>query len=88
MNLKEYKELLKEQARISDVKWNPSEEQLKQIQSEIDKYIKSGRKIGISTLQQIITSICGPVSHIIFESVDNSDLNMLLALATSNTQQK
>lgn len=88
MNLKEYKELLKEQARLSDVKWDPSEEQLKQIQSEIDKYIKSGRKISISTLQQIITSIYGPVSHIIFESVDNSDLNMLLALATSNTQQK
>ena len=88
MNLQEYKEFLREQARITDRTWNPTEPQLKQIQLEIDRYIKSGKKINVGILQQIITSIYGPVSYVIFESVDNSDLNTLLALATSNSPKK
>ena len=77
-----------EQARITDRTWNPTEPQLKQIQLEIDRYIKSGKKINVGILQQIITSIYGPISYVIFESVDNSDLNALLALATSNSPKK
>jgi len=88
MNLQEYKEFLREQARITDRTWNPTEPQLKQIQLEIDRYIKSGKKINVGILQQIITSIYGPISYVIFESVDNSDLNALLALATSNSPKK
>lgn len=88
MNLQEYKELLRKEARISDSKWNPTEIQLNNIKLEIDHRIKSGQKITVSTLQEIITSVCGPVSYIIFESVDNSDLNALLTKATSNTQKK
>ena len=88
MNLQEYKEFLREQARITDRTWNPTEPQLKKIQLEIDRYIKSGKKINVGILQQIITSIYGPVSYVIFESVDNSDLNALLALATSNSPKK
>lgn len=88
MNLQEYKELLRKEARISDSKWNPTELQLNKIKLEIDRRIKLGQQITVSTLQQIITVICGPVRHIIFESVDNSDLNALLIKATSNTEKK
>lgn len=88
MTLQEYKEFLRIQARISDANWNPTDSQLQKIQEEIKNHIDSGKKINVSTLQNIITSIYGPVSYIIFESVDNSDLNTLLALATSNYQNK
>lgn len=88
MTLHEYKELLRKEARILDANWNPTELQLQKIQEEINKYINSGKKINVSTLQHIIISIYGPHRYITLGSVDNSDLNTLLSLATTNTQNK
>lgn len=88
MNSQEYKELLRKKALISDAKWNPTDNQIKLIQSEIDKYVRSGTTINISILQQIITSVCGPIQSFIFESVDNSDLNALLLQAALDSNSE
>lgn len=86
MTLQEYKQTLRKCAHIIDANWNPTDLQLKQIQSEINKYARSGQKISVGILQQVITSVCGPVTFATFESVDNSDLNTLLGLATSSSK--
>ena len=77
-----FKEILRNQARIVDPKWDPSDEQLDEIRLVIISKIKNGEVISHTELKRIITQITGQVRVMICDSVDNSDLNMLLASAT------
>ncbi len=82
MNNTQFKDLLREQAYITDKNWNPTDRQLDLIRNEIDRRIRSGSRISYSELQGIILRICGSFQCMVFSSVDNSDLNALLASAT------
>lgn len=71
------------------INWKPTQQQLFSIKKEIDDAIRNGQRLSKSDCQHIVTKHCGPTEMMIFSSVDNSDLNTLLALAVqrdSDTQ--
>lgn len=85
MNNQQFKDFLRENAHIVDSNWNPTDAQLDEIRAAIQKEITLGNKINCSSLQHIITRITGSTRVMIFDSVDNSDLNMLLTSATKKS---
>ncbi|HIF6341967.1 MULTISPECIES: hypothetical protein [Enterobacteriaceae] len=85
MNNQQFRDFLRENAHIVDSKWNPTDAQLDEIRAAIQREIALGHKINYSSLQHIITRITGSARVMIFDSVDNSDLNMLLTSATKKS---
>ena len=85
MNNQQFRDFLREHARIVDSNWNPTDAQLDEIRAEIQREIALGNKINYSGLQHIIIRITGSTRVMIFDSVDNSDLNMLLTAATKKS---
>jgi len=63
------------------IKWNPTQEQLKEIKNRILQLKEPVKK---SDIEKIVFEIYGSYECIVLESVDNSDLSLLLKLA-SNT---
>jgi len=63
------------------IKWNPTQEQLKEIKNRILQLKEPVKK---SDIEKIVLEIYGSYECIVLESVDNSDLSLLLKLA-SNT---
>ena len=62
-------------------KWNPTQEQLKEIKNRILQLKEPVKK---SDIEKIVLEIYGSYEGIALEGVDNSDLSLLLKLA-SNT---
>lgn len=85
MNNQEFKDFLRKNAYITDSSWNPTDAQLDEIRAAIQRQIALGHKINYSSLQHIITRITGSTRVMVFDSVDNSDLNMLLISATKKS---
>lgn len=85
MNNQEFKEFLRKNAHIVDSNWNPTDAQLDEIRVAIQRELDLGHKINYRSLQHIITRITGSARVMIFDSVDNSDLNMLLTSATKKS---
>lgn len=85
MNNQQFRDFLRENAHIVDSHWNPTDAQLDEIRAVIQREIALGHKINYSSLQHIIIRITGSTRVMIFDSVDNSDLNMLLISATKKS---
>jgi len=85
MDNQQFKKFLRENARIVDSNWNPTDAQLDEIRAAIQREIDLGNKINHSSLQHIIIRITGSTRIMVFDSVDNSDLNMLLTSATKKS---
>ncbi|MCX9515177.1 hypothetical protein IG528_17665 [Vibrio cholerae] len=64
------------------INWNPTPSQLKAIQKEIEEAIANGERLSRSDCQHIVVKHCGSTEMMLLGSVDNSDLNTLLSLAT------
>ncbi|ENT6810196.1 TPA: hypothetical protein I7126_23335 [Vibrio vulnificus] len=64
------------------INWNPTPLQLKAIQKEIEEAIANGKRLSRSDCQHIVVKHCGSTEMMLLDSVDNSDLNTLLSLAT------
>lgn len=82
MNNTEFKKILREKALIVDNAWNPTDAQLELIRREIIKLTSEGKRIRYTDLQHIVSKFSGSPRVMIFDSVDNSDLNALLIAAT------
>ncbi|EJC6798640.1 hypothetical protein RGL59_004388 [Vibrio parahaemolyticus] len=63
------------------INWKPTAQQLVAIEKEINDAILSGKRLSRSDCQHIVVKHCGSTEMMAFSSVDNSDLNTLLALA-------
>ena len=82
MNNTEFKKILREKALIVDDAWDPTDAQLELIRREIIKLTSEGKRIRYTDLQHIVSKFSGSPRVMIFDSVDNSDLNALLIAAT------
>ena len=85
MNNQQFRDFLRENAHIVDSNWDPTDAQLDEIREVIQREIALGHKINYSSLQHIIIRITGSTRIMVFDSVDNSDLNMLLTAATKKS---
>lgn len=85
MNNQQFREFLRTNAHITDSGWNPTDAQLDAIRHEIQREIALGHKISYRALQHIIIRISGSQRVMVFDSVDNSDLNTLLISATKKS---
>ncbi|MCW2457122.1 UNVERIFIED_ORG: ribosome biogenesis protein Tsr3 [Rahnella aquatilis] len=85
MNNQQFRDFLRQNAHIVDSSWNPTDAQLDEIRAAIQRELALGHKVNYSGLQHIITHITGSTRVMIFDSVDNSDLNMLLTSATKKS---
>lgn len=85
MNNQQFKDFLRKNAYIVDSSWNPTDAQLDEIRKVIQRELSLGHKINYSGLQHIINRITGSTRVMVFDSVDNSDLNMLLTSATKKS---
>ena len=63
------------------INWTPTPQQLVAIKKEINEAIQDGQRLSKSDCQHVVVKHCGPTEMMCFSSVDNSDLNTLLALA-------
>lgn len=82
MNNREFKEFLRKEAKIVDHSWNPTDSQLDMIRNELNRLIAAGKRIRYTDLQHIVSEFSGSPRIMVFDSVDNSDLNSLLIAAT------
>lgn len=62
--------------------WDPSEEQIREISSEIKREIRSGKQLRVADCQALVSRFCPDALFVGLEGLDNSDLNTLLLLAT------
>jgi len=71
--------LLREHCNLID--WKPTFKQLISIEKDISAAILNGERLSKSDCQYIVIKHCGSTKTFVLDSVDNSDLNTLLALA-------
>ncbi|MGL6492342.1 hypothetical protein ACSZNX_15130 [Aeromonas veronii] len=83
---KNLEELLRKQCSL--IGWWPTQQQIAAIENEINKAIASGKKLSKSDCQHIVVKHCGKTRMVACCSVDNSDLNTLLALAIRKDSAK
>ncbi|MGX9460401.1 hypothetical protein ACWXWU_04050 [Shewanella sp. A14] len=68
--------------------WHPTTQQLAAIEKDINEAIRSGKTLSRTECQHIVGKHCGSVRMLVTKSVDNSDLNTLLALAMAKGTTK
>lgn len=61
--------------------WYPTAQQIAAIEKDINEAIRNGKILSRTICQNIVIKHCGSVRMLMLKSVDNSDLNTLLALA-------
>jgi hypothetical protein len=68
--------------------WHPTAQQMAAIEKDINEVIRSGKTLSRNDCQKIVVKHCGSVRMLMLKSVDNSDLNTLLALAIKSDTSK